>query len=546
MMARHRLRGRSATYLWALAALVVVVGTSVRTAHAAFTGRQRVATGLNAPMFVTYVPGDPTRLFIAERPGSPTGTNVTANIRILNLTTGTLEPTPFLSVTGIDNNVEGGLLGLAFHPDYANNGKFYVNVTAPDSISGMAFRAYVREYTVSANPNIANTSFTQIISTGRPAKNHVGGWIGFSPNDDFLYIMSGDGGNGNDQGSGHTEPGGNAQDITSNLLGKALRIDVNGDQFPADTNRNYRIPNYQQAVGTNPFAPVPDPGNPGSFIDPPGDDEIWAYGLRNPFRAGFDRETGDLWIGDVGQERREEIDLQLGTSTGGENYGWRLREGKIATPTPTGSPVGGLPPAGNVEPIWDYKRNSSDPEYTSADANFLGTTVIGGLPYRGPDPSLLGVYYFTDNGSNRLWSLTRASGGGAPTVQYVTPQLPTNTGSPSMPSAIGEDANGNLYITYLTGSVYRIGNPADFNGDAKTDDVDLAALTANLGLATGATFAKGDVNGDGDVDGGDFLAWQRNADFSAPAAERVPEPGTLGLGAAAAALAVGRRRRRKR
>jgi hypothetical protein len=189
MTTRRRLRGRAAALISAAAAMAAFYAGTSQTARGAVTGRQRVANGLNAPMFVTHAPGDPTRLFIAERPGTPTGSNVTANIRILNLTTGVLEPTPFLSITGVNNNGEGGFLGLAFHPDYATNGKFYVNITDDDSIGGTFFSAYVREYTVSANPNVANTSFTPIISTGRPASNHVGGWIGFIPNEDFLYIM---------------------------------------------------------------------------------------------------------------------------------------------------------------------------------------------------------------------------------------------------------------------------------------------------------------------------------------------------------------------
>ena len=176
--------------------------------------------------------------------------------------------------------------------------------------------SHIREYTVSGNPNVANTSFTPVLSLDQPQTNHNGGWIGFSPNDDYLYIATGDGGGGNDTGTGHTPGTGNAQDTTSNLLGKMLRLDVNGDDFPADAARITAIP------PTNPFkAGVGVPG------DDVGDDEIWAYGLRNPFRDSFDRLTGDLWIGDVGQGQREEIDFQPASSTGAENYGWRLREG---------------------------------------------------------------------------------------------------------------------------------------------------------------------------------------------------------------------------
>ncbi len=484
---------------------------------AAAVGRQRVATGLSAPMYATHAPGDATRLFIAER-GSPfNNSNATANIRILDLVTGTLEPTPFLSITGLNNNNEGGLLGMAFHPDYAENGKFYVHVTANGSIPNTAFSSYIREYTVSEDPNVASpSSMRPVLSFGQPQANHNGGWIGFSPNDNYLYIMSGDGGSGNDQGTGHTEPGGNAQDLTSNFLGKALRIDVDGDDFPGDTEMNYAIP------PTNPFVGVT------------GDDEIWAYGLRNPFRAGFDRVTGDLWIGDVGQGRREEINFQPGSSAGGENYGWRLREGLIATPG-----VGGPAPPGAIDPIWDYK-NTNSPDILPEDANFLGRSVIGGVPYRGPDPTQQGLYFFADNATNRIWTLERPEGGGAPIVEYVLPLLPTDVGSPSSPASISEDANGNLYITYLNGSIYRIVTdtvvPGDFDGDGDVDADDLAEWQASYSVNDGA-----DADGDGDSDGADFLIWQRNfgrtaQDLPGPLTSpsvAVPEPAALGL------LAVG-------
>jgi glucose/arabinose dehydrogenase len=277
-------------------------------AHAVITGMQSVATGLSSPIFVTHAPGDNSRLFIAERGGT---------IRILNLQTGVLQATPFLTMSGISTTGEGGFLGLAFHPDYFNvgtpgYGKFYVDVTTNSTTA-----THIREFTVSTgDPNAANAaSLREIMTFAQPQTNHKGGWIGFSPNDHNLYIATGDGGGSYDQDTGHTTGTGNAQDITSNLLGKMLRIDPTGDDFAADTARNYAIPL------TNPMrAGV---GNPADDV---GDDEIWAYGLRNPFRDSFDRATGDLWIGDVGQGSREEVDFQPGTSTGGENYGWRLRK----------------------------------------------------------------------------------------------------------------------------------------------------------------------------------------------------------------------------
>ena len=343
---------------------IIFVLLSSNFAHAVITGMQQVASGLSSPIFVTHAPGDSSRLFIAQRGGA---------IRILNLQTGVLETTPFLTMSGISTDGEGGFLGLAFHPNYFNAGtpgfgKFYVDVTTNSTTV-----THIREFEVSAgNPNVANAaSLREILSFAQPQTNHNGGWVGFSPNDDYLYIATGDGGGSNDTGTGHTAGTGNAQDITANFLGKMLRIDPTGDDFSADTARNYAIPL------TNPMrAGV---GNPADDV---GDDEIWAYGLRNPFRDSFDRVTGDLWIGDVGQGAREEVDFQPGNSTGGENYGWRLREGTIATPG-----VGGTC-TGCVEPVYDYDRD--------ADA-FGGVVITGGYVYRGPDPTLQGKYLFLDS-----------------------------------------------------------------------------------------------------------------------------------------------------
>jgi len=251
------------------------------------------------------------------------------NIKVVDLNAKTVLATPFLHIGDTDAANEGGLLGLAFHPNYnspgqTGYGQFYVYVTVDNGglpvLAGTAatatspFSTHIRQYSVSANPLVANSSATEILSWPRPQTNHVGGWIGFSPKDTYLYINSGDGGAQYDSTAGHFEPGGNSQTITNDLMGKQLRINVNGDDF-ADVNKNYAIP------PTNPFVGVT------------GDDEIWSYGLRNPYRASFDRDTGDMWIGDVGQDTREEIDREPATRSHVSNYGWRLREGNIATPT---------------------------------------------------------------------------------------------------------------------------------------------------------------------------------------------------------------------
>ena len=409
-----------------LGLIVLGISTSV---EAQITGLQRVASGLTNPMFVTHAPGRPNELFIAERGGA---------IKILNLSTGAVSATPFLTIPSVDAAGEGGLLGLTFHPDYASNGKFYVNVTIDnggDTSLGVTspFSNHIREYTRSANPNVANTSFNPILSFVQPETNHNGGWIGFSPlNNNNLYIATGDGGGGNDSTAGHTAGTGNAQDITNNLLGKILRVDVSTDAFPADATRNYAIP------AGNPFAGATT-----------GDDEIYAYGLRNPVRASFDRLNGNLWIGDVGQSAREEIDLLPAASSGGQNYGWRLREGLIANPA---AGIGGAPPPGNVDPVYDYDRD--------ADA-FGGTVVTGGYVYRGPDPTLAGKYFFLDSrntsstADDNYWLFDPANPFG--TVQNIDPLLVPNTGLAQFPVTFGEDALGNLYIAYLiSGEVYRI------------------------------------------------------------------------------------------
>src|SRR3984893_17868451 len=324
----------------------------------------RVASNLSSPIFVTAPPGDFNRLFLVQQGGQ---------IRILNLNTGLLNATPFLTISGLQTGGEQGLLGLAFDPSYATNGKFYVKCT----VAGGAFNAgvnQIRQYQVSSNPDIADTTPANIktsLAINQPETNHNGGWIGFSPrlgDDHNLYIADGDGGASNDQdgGVGHIEPGGNAQNTTT-LLGKMLRIHVD----PA--TGTYTIP------ANNPF-PTPSP-SPSPAPRP----EIWLLGLRNPFRDSFDRANGRMLIGDVGQDTREEVDVQQPTNPGGGgNYGWRDRQGLIqnpAYPTPTAAPT---PNRGWIDPIIDYPHTT-------------GRTIIGGYIYRGAlFPALQGVYVFSD------------------------------------------------------------------------------------------------------------------------------------------------------
>jgi glucose/arabinose dehydrogenase len=251
----------------------------------------RVATGLNQPIFAASPPGDTGRLFLVEKTG---------RIKILDLNSGQVAATPFLNVSGeIVSDGERGLLGLAFDPNFASNGFFYVYLT------NLAGDAEIRRYQVSSNPNLADpASVTPILTIDQTnATNHKSGWLGFGP-DGNLYIASGDG-----------AVAANAQDVNS-LLGKILRIDVHGDDFPADPARNYAVP------ADNPY------------VGAPGADEIFALGLRNPWRNSFDRGLGDFYIADVGQNQWEEINL----GQNGANYGWPVFEGPavFAGGTPTG------------------------------------------------------------------------------------------------------------------------------------------------------------------------------------------------------------------
>lgn len=362
-------------------------------------------------VYATHAPRDVGRLFILEK---NSGT-----IQILDLATGQLNATPFLTIPDVDASAnEAGLLGLAFHPDYANNGKFYVNVTVDSDATN--FATHIREYTVSADPNIADPdSGREILSFDQPFGNHNGGWIGFSPIDEFLYIGSGDGGSGGD-------PLNSGQSLDT-LLGKMLRIDVNGDDFPSDDQSNYAIP----------------PSNP--FVETAGArDEIWAYGLRNPWRDSFDRQTGDLWIGDVGQNAREEINFQSASSSGGEDYAWNRREGFLPF-------NGGASLPGDVEPVYDYEHGSGD---------FQGNSVIGGHVYRGPIGAFEGLYIFADSRSSNVWAFDPADPINSVTRlnDLLVPDAGSIGGGPIPDDIVSfaEDGTGNLYMVQIDGEIHKI------------------------------------------------------------------------------------------
>lgn len=405
--------GRATNIIAATSLAITLSAAAARGETTVFL--ERIASGLARPVYVAPAPGDDSRLFIVEQH--------TGQIRILNTSNNSINATPFLDIDGLATGNEQGLLGLAFHPDYASNGRFFVNLT----VSGSG-TTEIREYQRSANPNVASPTFTRLLSYTQPQANHNAGWMAFNPQiapgqSQYLYIASGDGGGGGDTGTGHTSGTGNAQDISSNLLGKMLRIDVDGDDFPADANRNYAIP----------------PSNP--FVGADGDDEIWSYGLRNPWRNSFDRATGDLWIADVGQGTREEVNFQPANSAGGENYGWRVMEGTLCfsggDPIPCNDPR-------FTPPIHQYNHDASG-----------GFSITGGYVYRGPVDALRGLYFFTDYVSSKIWAF-RYDGATKTDFAEWTPRFVTDAGSATSLSSFGEDNAGNLYLVSLNGEIHRV------------------------------------------------------------------------------------------
>jgi glucose/arabinose dehydrogenase len=365
-------------------------------------GTVRVAQGLARPVFATFAPGDPDRLFIVEQRSGSTG-----RIRILNLQTGALQSVGqhFLSVPGVSTASEQGLLGLAFHPNYQQNGYFYIHFT------NSAGASVIRRYTVSANPDFADSgSDLTILTVSQPFSNHNAGWLDFGP-DGYLYIAMGDGGSGGD-------PGDRAQNL-SVLLGKMLRIDV-------DAGAPYAIP----------------PSNP--FVGQPGLDEIWTYGLRNPWRNSFDRLTGDMYIADVGQNLWEEINFEPAGSAGGINYGWRCYEGNKA------HNLTGCPPPSTMQFPFHVYSISGTPH----------CSVIGGYVYRGGDiPDLQGIYFWADYCSARIWSATVIDGEIVGPITDRTAELAPPAGLLTWISSFGEDYHGEMYVCALSsGEVFRIIN----------------------------------------------------------------------------------------
>jgi glucose/arabinose dehydrogenase len=350
---------------------------------------QIVASGFDRPLFATAPNGDP-RLFVVEQAGL---------VKVLQ--DGAVLPTPFLDLSAkVDTSGERGLLGMTFDPGFETNRRFYV-----DYIDKTTLDTVVATYQASASqPNIADAATAQtILTVAQPEfNNHKAGWIGFRPGENNnLYIATGDGGSGND-------PQNRAQNLNENL-GKILRVDVSADRLPADTTQyGYGIPTGNITTG-----------NP----------EIYAYGLRNPFRDSFDRETGTLYIADVGQNQREEINI----GAAGANYGWRKFEGtRLNFPDDPAL-------AHHTLPIFEYNNEG-------------GAGVIGGYVYRGDAiEGLAGTYFFADLATDKVTSFRFTEGGGITELTDRTTELISPTGITGGITSFGEDGFGNVYLVSFDG-----------------------------------------------------------------------------------------------
>ncbi len=338
------------------------------------------ASGLTKPVFVTSARDGTGRLFILEQTG-----------RIKIYKDGAIRTTPFLSLAGkVGTAFEQGLLGLAFHPGFTTNRKLYVSYT------DLSNNIVVREYkTFVSSPNRVDTSTARtIITIAKPYNNHNGGMLAFASGG-YLFMSTGDGGGIGDSG--------NRAQSTSSLLGKMLRIDING----TTSTKNYRIPSSNPYVGRD------------------GLDEIWQIGLRNPWRWSFDRANGNMWIGDVGQEFWEEVNRAVRTSSGpgrGVNWGWRSLEG-----THCHKPAIGCTTTGMTMPLLDYEHVSGR------------CSVIGGYVYRGSNlPGLVGYYVFGDFCTGEIWAVP--SGASRPATKVLLRDTSLTI------SSFGEGGSNELYV----------------------------------------------------------------------------------------------------
>ncbi len=400
-----------------------------------FVGTEQIAVNVNSPTSLAQPPGDCQRLFFTERLGL---------VRIIE--NGEVLPDPFLDITSLVNaeNPERALAAIAFHHKYQCNGYFFLTYTDLDS------NAVLARFSVSAgDPDTADVSSQLILLTvEEPCAPHNVGWIAFGP-DGYLYVGSGDGG-------GCT--GGQFAQDTSSLLGKILRLNVDVDSF-ADPERNYGIP----------------PDNP--FVGTSGRDEIWALGLRNPWRCSFDRDTNDLWIADVGKSSREEVNFQPAASSGGANYGWNCMEGSLCREPADGCTCN---EAGLTHSVFEYDHTT-------------GCAVIGGYVYRGAAiPELQGRYLYADLCTGKVSAYEPGSG-----------QVDELLSGLGLTFSFGEDLEGELYqlSPSTIRKIVRI-CPWDLDGDGIVGINDFLTLLAAWGTVPGG---PPDFDGDDVVGIGDFL-----------------------------------------
>jgi glucose/arabinose dehydrogenase len=367
--------------LIAVAAMTMSCTPEISGADSSSVVLTRLVSNLDRPVALTTSPGDPGRLFVTEQPG---------RVRIVK--NGVRLSTPFLDIRNrVSCCGERGLLSIAFHPDYRTNGFFFANYT---DLNG---ETIVSRFRVNpANPEQADaTSEAMVLRIAQPYANHNGGQLQFGP-DGYLYVGTGDGGSAGDPGDRAQNP--------DELLGKMLRIDV-------DQESGYSIP------ATNPIIAGKR-------------SELWAIGLRNPWRFSFDMTTGDLFIADVGQNLWEEINFQPASSAGGENYGWRRMEGTHCYSPATGCDDGTL-----VKPIIEYPHGD-------------GCSVTGGYVYRGKSSTLYGTYLYADFCTGFVRGATRNSLGAWGSREVFAAGFPI--------SSLGQDGFGEVYVLDYNGSLYRI------------------------------------------------------------------------------------------
>lgn len=380
--------------------LSLLLSLSILSTSGAAPQLELIAKDLKMPVWATSTASKQNYLYILEKAGV---------IQILNLNTGKILDKPFLDIRDRIKILmnEQGLLGMAFDPNFEKNGRFYINYTNLKGDTQIA-----RFHCDPATATTADASSEHIlISIDQPYRNHNGGWVGFGP-DHFLYISTGDGGAGND-------PKNYAQNMQS-LLGKLLRIDVSAD-------KSYSIP----------------PNNP-YVNDDTIKSEIYAHGLRNPWRCDWDVETNHLFIADVGQNKEEEINYISAENLSGADFGWRLREGAASTPK---KKIGGKPTASQTEPLYTYEHGAGKTE---------GLSITGGFIYQGSIEALKGHYIFADWINPRLWSFQVEDNKPVHFTDW-TDQFKLKENKINRISSFGKDAHGELYLMeHQQGTLFKI------------------------------------------------------------------------------------------